>query len=886
MDETVTETPTPMDETITKTLTPMNETVTKISTPMDETVTKTPTPIFETVTKLSGSLDKTVTKITTIQVDKQRSLHEVKESYTGDHIKTTDRLNPKCDETVAKTSDQPTGDRSAEHPTFLKDGERKPVDDGVAEDLRCGDNAGTKVALIVLDTMVSETNSRRDSHVAGELGNVGLGDKTVEKENEGFNHSIGEKSKVGCDSDAREREKTGFFNRRGKKKNERFLDMIRVMTQSVLQRIGMAVSRTTIKRDDAGSSRKTERRESFTCRNDVHFAEGLDSCKNVSGREGGTSRPLFTRDSGERLDSQEENVRSSQSNSSLCEEFRYTITWTQCVETGRNQENWESFELCSIAGEGTRVAISSHTSQILDRDLFYEAGGSEAGEINQEELMKLSLEENITKGGKPVTVFNAKLHLSAYPGNQISRTGNWPESGSSSGGDGERAAENTSENRRQEKSIYSTNIDKQDKSQTQSYMSSQGGRSRDTRRRERSSGSRRGPVDEGDRESDRGFQDDLQNESDTYASSDRYSFEDEVSTPFTPGNLSAAEAELDHMEKGDRGSLHEDNAFGYQFRSYLSGSPLINAFLTLWQLLLLVISGALLAAAVGVKYYFSYMVISQVKALPMFSTYSEYMVTADENTFNIQFSGYPNTIGTLLIISHGLYLVSHLLYVTYGIHKIQLTLPVAALTTAFVAFAEISIINVVFNPNLITDENIVQELRKKLYTYSVKSNKTFDMSYDYMAVFLRCCGITDEYDFFKTVNLGYDQIQRGGTKTYYKVQIAPTCCRRDVFAKGVTGVDNCAKYSKDQYIEGCFTLLVRYIASGCKYYAIVVWIHLVDTSFHASLYKKKVAMLAQVLEYKTGTDGRFAPLALTHTGSGPHWFWPTLVLTHIGSDPH
>ena len=31
-----------------------------------------------------------------------------------------------------------------------------------------------------------------------------------------------------------------------------------------------------------------------------------------------------------------------------------------------------------------------------------------------------------------------------------------------------------------------------------------------------------------------------------------------------------------------------------------------------------------------------------------------------------------------------------------------------------------------------------EDLRKKLYTYSVKSNKTFDMSYDYMAVFVRC----------------------------------------------------------------------------------------------------------------------------------------------------
>ena len=31
-----------------------------------------------------------------------------------------------------------------------------------------------------------------------------------------------------------------------------------------------------------------------------------------------------------------------------------------------------------------------------------------------------------------------------------------------------------------------------------------------------------------------------------------------------------------------------------------------------------------------------------------------------------------------------------------------------------------------------------EDLRKKLYTYSVKPNKTFDMSYDYMAVFVRC----------------------------------------------------------------------------------------------------------------------------------------------------
>ena len=39
-----------------------------------------------------------------------------------------------------------------------------------------------------------------------------------------------------------------------------------------------------------------------------------------------------------------------------------------------------------------------------------------------------------------------------------------------------------------------------------------------------------------------------------------------------------------------------------------------------------------------------------------------------------------------------------------------------------------------------------EDLRKKLYTYSVKSNKTFDMSYDYMAVFVSCGGEEGERD--------------------------------------------------------------------------------------------------------------------------------------------
>ena len=75
-------------------------------------------------------------------------------------------------------------------------------------------------------------------------------------------------------------------------------------------------------------------------------------------------------------------------------------------------------------------------------------------------------------------------------------------------------------------------------------------------------------------------------ESEPYGGYDDYTEEGSFRTG--PGSSRQSQPSPSEPEDEDYDDMHEDNAFGYQFRSYLSGSPLINAFLTLWHLALLV----------------------------------------------------------------------------------------------------------------------------------------------------------------------------------------------------------------------------------------------------------------------------------------------------------
>ncbi|GFO28100.1 tetraspanin [Plakobranchus ocellatus] len=204
-------------------------------------------------------------------------------------------------------------------------------------------------------------------------------------------------------------------------------------------------------------------------------------------------------------------------------------------------------------------------------------------------------------------------------------------------------------------------------------------------------------------------------------------------------------------------------------------------------------------------------------------------------------------IGEMLIGFHGVYLLCVFMYMSYPVHAIQFTLPIGSLLTGVIAFAEVSVVNIAFAPSLIDRAEIKDDLVLKLRKdYFFKGNNDFSISYDYFSIWLQCCGISDRSDF-QTAGL---ERQKGKTKV--DLQVAPTCCEEKLFsvASGLK-VDQCIESGETNiYQIGCFSKLVDYIKKMCKYYAIVIWIHLVDCCIHSYLYKQRVTYLVRVMDYK------------------------------------
>ncbi|GFO28098.1 hypothetical protein PoB_005460300 [Plakobranchus ocellatus] len=74
--------------------------------------------------------------------------------------------------------------------------------------------------------------------------------------------------------------------------------------------------------------------------------------------------------------------------------------------------------------------------------------------------------------------------------------------------------------------------------------------------------------------------------------STRSGFEDDAVSRLTSRSSSdSGELGFEDFEEEDfSDDFDEDNAFGHQYRSYLSGSPLINNVLILWHIIILVSS--------------------------------------------------------------------------------------------------------------------------------------------------------------------------------------------------------------------------------------------------------------------------------------------------------
>ncbi|GFR95956.1 hypothetical protein ElyMa_002707800 [Elysia marginata] len=153
----------------------------------------------------------------------------------------------------------------------------------------------------------------------------------------------------------------------------------------------------------------------------------------------------------------------------------------------------------------------------------------------------------------------------------------------------------------------------------------------------------------------------------------------------------------------------------------------------------------------------------------------------------------------------------------------------------------------------------------------------------YSVLQLKCCGITDRWDFQDVKDFGVSIDGPGNSTIPVHFLVAPTCCKRHIFKHSVSGdgsqssinkIIECGESTSDAvsllYTTGCFTVIVDYIMAGCKYYAVVVWIHLADTGLHSYLYRKKVTHLNRLVVERTEKhNNEFVKGAVNHLNQQP-----------------
>ncbi|RUS70868.1 hypothetical protein EGW08_021368 [Elysia chlorotica] len=301
-------------------------------------------------------------------------------------------------------------------------------------------------------------------------------------------------------------------------------------------------------------------------------------------------------------------------------------------------------------------------------------------------------------------------------------------------------------------------------------------------------------------------------------------------------------------------NLHDDTlrhdlykAYGYDYRTFLSGKKLTDTFLLAWHSVVLVTAIAVVILAVFIYFGFSTYIDLRLRELPSYDTYRKF-IKEPKRSYNFHFYSQFDVLCSFIIVVNLLYIASASVFLNYSSHRNPWTFPISTLVSCLLLVLEAAFVNIIFNRDLLNDDETVRKLQARLdREYRVFGQDEFSIVQDHISIWLECCGIVDSFDFF---NVTFQ------VKGKTPIQNPPSCCRRHVFEEGIEAVQSCIANGDGTsiYQGGCVDSYMNWLQDVCHAYVIYMWIHVLDCLLHAALYRRKINFVNAMLSSTYGNN--------------------------------
>ncbi|KAI8743630.1 hypothetical protein BgiBS90_034142 [Biomphalaria glabrata] len=268
----------------------------------------------------------------------------------------------------------------------------------------------------------------------------------------------------------------------------------------------------------------------------------------------------------------------------------------------------------------------------------------------------------------------------------------------------------------------------------------------------------------------------------------------------------------------------------------------VDKFLFIWHTSLMLVCLFLLIVGIVLRFHFTTLVLSSVKAHPYFEEYERF-VAFNSAPRELVFGDLTQTLGNALIVLNGVHILCIMMYMSFQIHKNHFTLPVVCIISGVVVIMEINATNVYMSETSAQSKEAKDNLERNIrMIYNVEDSTVFSVTHDIISVWGHCCGVTSMYDFQNHTGLKFSAKT---DKERKPIQYPPSCCNQTFFSlgdKARDAVKNCAFSGEGVYSMGCYTMMFEWLSYYCILYATVILWQLIDILVHLILYRKMVTL--------------------------------------------